>query len=151
MASNYARPSPGPSKGLCAHPLIDAKEAAGESFKVGAPVELVAGLLAECADAADAATNQVGWAASNASGTTSAQCAYYPLEVPMEFSANDESAGGDLAQADIGALFDLVKDATTGYWFVDLDLSASDNVKITEAVDAVGTAYARVIVESNAP
>lgn len=57
-------------------------------------------------------------------------------------------ADGTIAQAHLGAIFGLTKDATTGYWYVDIDKNTAALgacVEIIGFVDPVGTLHGRVI------
>jgi len=56
-------------------------------------------------------------------------------------------ADGTIAATDLGAIFGLTKDATTGFWYVDKDITTTAGgacVEVVELIDAVGTLHGRV-------
>lgn len=57
-------------------------------------------------------------------------------------------ADGTIAQAQLGAIYGLTQDATTKFWYVDIDKSTAAGgacVEIVGFVDAIGTLHGRVI------
>jgi len=52
------------------------------------------------------------------------------------------AANATIAQADLGAIFGLTKDAGNGFWYIDNNITTTAGgacVQIVELVDAVGT------------
>jgi hypothetical protein len=91
---------------------VEGKEAASQTFKKGAPLVLNTGLLEE---AGTAPATIIGFAAEDATGTTSAKCHYWPAKAGVKYQVVLDDA---LAQAQIGANYGIVKDPTTGYWYL---------------------------------
>ena len=121
------------------------KEAAGQTYKVGAPLIVTAGLVSE-AGAAPALVKYI--AAAAATGVTGGDNIAYLIgdDDLWEMSAEDA-----LTQADIGNNYDIVKDATTGVWYVD-SAGTGDQVSVvsfkqTPSLGAIGDTKARVIVK----
>lgn len=57
-------------------------------------------------------------------------------------------ADGTIAQSQLGSIFGLTKDATTNYWYVDIDKTTAAGgacVEIVGFVDPIGTLHGRVI------
>ena len=141
---SYKAPEGGAKFGLGAQPVVQGLEAASQSYTAGAPLKWVAGLLTECTNAGDIATQIAaslfaGIASAPASGVANTRQLFVPYETltnsVMTVFTTEITA---LAQTNVGAEVDLAKDGTTGFWYVDKTASASDNVKIMALVDAVG-------------
>lgn len=57
-------------------------------------------------------------------------------------------ADGTIAQAQLGAIYGLTQDATTKYWYVDIDKNGTSSgacVEIVGFIDPVGTLHGRVM------
>ena len=126
--------------GLTAEPIVDDTiEAASQTWKKGAPVKYVAGLVTEIVETD--VVGIIGVCGHNASGVTSK-----PVKVVgtigVVFCAELSAVSTGLhtlAQADIGTEYGLDK-TTDGKWFIDYDdLGAEQTVRIIGNKDPIGT------------
>lgn len=136
------------------HPAMDGhystdfkqgKEAASQSWKRGAPLIVVSGLLTEASEG-DLSGDVVGFAVKDATGVTDTVTDFIPAfeELEMEGTLENGSTGDyALTQADVGALYGLAKTAA-GIWYIDQADTTNPNVYIMSLVDPVGTVQGRV-------
>lgn len=85
-------------------------------------------------------------------GTLPGSCGVALASGPNEFigieGGSTTDADGTIAQAQFMQIYGLTKDATTGYWYVDIDKNSTSLgacVQIVGFVDPVGTLHGRVI------
>lgn len=107
-------------------------EAASQTYKQGAPLVNSSGKLVE---ASANPTAIIGIALAAATGVTNTQVLYYPAIQDGYFfliSIDKASAQGGalavLAATTIYSTFGITKDATTGFWYLDVDKSAANQV-----------------------
>ena len=142
----YSEAMVGGKFGLNTTPMVAGLEATGQDWKTGAPLKLNATeQLEECADAADIATQIaanlfMGLAVAPANEEQNTETLYIPYvalqnSVQIKFTS-DASA---IDQDAVGKFFDLAKDVTTEFWYVDKTVSVSDNIKIMRNIDPAGT------------
>lgn len=133
--------------GLYATPMGSGPEGADQTFKKGAPLVFSSGLLVVAA--ADVVAGIVGFAEHDghnaAAGTTTVF--YTPALPHVIFEGVLEDAGTPghvLVAANIGGVFALQVDGTTGAWFLDENDTTLHSCRIINAVDPLGTVRGRV-------
>lgn len=125
-------------------------EAAGQSWKRGAPLVNSGGSLAEAASPLTDAQVVVGFAVADATGVTGSVVDYMPADPQLEFEATLEDAtNGDhaLAAADLNSRHTMVKKAAgdnAGAWYVNENVTAAPAVYVTALVGNVGDVQGRV-------
>jgi hypothetical protein len=128
------------AQGLTVSPSLPGVEAAGQTWKKGAPLKYVAGMLTEIAEAD--VTGIAGIALGDATGVTGKQANYCPAMTGCVFEAEFSDLTDGLntpTQAIVGEDFGLNK-AGDGDWFIDNDEAAAElSVVISGFKDAVGT------------
>lgn len=128
-------------------PCWEFKEAAGQSFKAGAPVIFSSGGSTIEIAGADP-TVIVGVAAHAASGVTNATCRVLPAVPGAVFQGvyGGSSNPHTLAQADVGDVCGLAV-AASGAWHLDADDTAVATVRarIVGLVDPAGTTDGEVL------
>lgn len=121
-------------------------EAAGQTYKAGAPLEYSSGTIIEAQ--ADSVII-IGIAAKDATGVTGATVPFFTI-LPgetFEFTCDD---GGTFDAADVGGQYGLKKDAGTGAWYIDTS-ELEDQVTIISLAPgwAVGDTKPRVYARFN--
>lgn len=106
-------------------PIWHGIEAAGQTYKRGAPLINSSGSLATAADEPSAGT-VIGIANAAATGTTGSDVPFTPVFNGIIFECTADVASGTsvtgtgtIAQADIWNYFDLSLDTTSGFWYLD--------------------------------
>lgn len=126
-------------------------EAAGQSFKKGALVYLVNGLVTVCASDA---TTIAGVACEDATGTTNAACNIYVLDGINQFLFttyyDGVGTGNDtFAVAQIGATFAVVKVGDDFYLDISDETNKAFRVSKVWDLDTAGTdVYCRVVADA---
>jgi hypothetical protein len=109
---------------------IELPEKASQTFKKGVPLVLNGGYLEE----AGATPSTIAYISAQAgrNGATDGveMCLAYRVVAGDQWRVAFEDS---LAIADNGGVYGIVKDATTGYWFVD-DADSGDQVFVVRAV-----------------
>jgi hypothetical protein len=127
---------------------ISLPEKASQTFKVGAPLVLNGGYLEEAGTAPATIFAIAAENGHNGGSDGTYSCTAYRLAAGDQYAVSMEDA---YAVADHGGVYGLVKDATSGYWFLD-DADAGDQcvvlrVDSTPSLGAVGDTKWRAIVE----
>jgi len=123
-------------------------EKASQTFKKGALVIFNGGYVEEAGTAPSTVRFIATEDAHNGGSDGTYECILWPIGVDDWWEASCEDA---VAVADHGAVYGLVKDATTGNWFVD-DADTADQVEIIRFVQTprlgnVGDTKARAIIK----
>lgn len=119
-------------------------EAAGQDWIAGSPLIRSSGKLAEGAE--DLTANVIGFASSDASGTTDHAVSYIPAVPGIEFEATLENGStGDhaLAQTDMDVAYGLAVTAA-GLWYIDQAETSNIACVVVAFVDPIGTVQGRV-------
>ena len=153
-------------EGLHSTPSDQKPEAASQTFKVGAPLVWSSGYLAE---AGTNPTEIFGVSLAAGHGFTYAGgpavavdeaipplnlCGFVPIGPGVIFAISVDKASGQgtssaiLAQASEGVTFGITKDSTTGYWYLDVDKTATYLVvRVVGFIDPPSTVNGRVQVK----
>jgi len=121
-------------------------EAASQSFKAGQFVYLNGGKVTICADDA---TTILGMAVRDASGTTDKACPVYIANPDTIFEANvyhSDEASAVTAITQVGTVYALQVDDTTGYNYVDIEDTTNKAYQVIDLSpkDEAGDKYGRV-------
>lgn len=135
----------GPSLGINAHPVIDGLEVNSSTFLRGAVlIDSGSGTLQEAgANPADI----VGVAILAGQNGTSKTTKFNPAIRGVVFEGQIDQDAGDLAllQTHLWGKYGITKEATSGYWYVDVDKTgANARVVVVGFKSAVGDTKARV-------
>lgn len=135
--------------GLTSTPTRSQAEGGSQTFKRGAPLVTSGGYLVEAASPVD--PNDVIEGVAQAPGHNSSAgtdtASYVPAHPGVEFVGvlSDDTAGTHtLAQADLETAYGLVKDSSSGAYFINYANTATPVVFVKAAVDAIGTVDGRV-------
>ncbi len=151
-------------EGYHSTPMISYLEDITQTYKKGAPLVVTAAGYLGMATAANPynGTGMVGVAVSDASNLAAAGGPdlvtgekvhqAYPVGSPsLEFEGQLDAsvttlAQGThaLAQADLWALYGIVQDATSGFWYVNFSDTTDVRVVVTRLLDPIGTLAGRV-------
>jgi len=132
-------------EGLASTPLRSGIEAAGQTWKAGAPLISSSGKLAEAAD--DVVTGIVGFATTDASGVTDTPVDYVPAVEGIAFEATlEDQSGGDYALTQANLYLSYALRATAGgLWYLDQNDTPNAAATVIQLVDPIGTVQGRVI------
>jgi hypothetical protein len=105
-------------------------EAASQSYKIGAPLVNSSGSLVE---ASANPTAIIGVALAAATGVTAADIPFMPAVqdsayflISIDKASGQAGASAKLAQTNVYATYGITKDSTTGFWYLDVDKSGSN-------------------------
>ena len=126
---------------------IPALEKASGTWKRGAPLVLNGGYVEEAGTAPSTSKYIAAQDGQNGATDGAKATIVYPITTDVLWEATMEDS---LAVADIGANYGLVKDATTGAWYVD-DADTADQVTVeafveTPQLGAIGDTKARALI-----
>lgn len=145
--------------GLTTEPSYHGLEAAAQTYKQGALLrDDDAGHIVESTSPVDGTgvtKRTFGLAVADATGVTNSDVhlqAIIPDGVLIEATLSDATAGTHtLIQADQWKIYPLLKDATSGHWYLDANAVSAIGAVVVEFKDKLGTIDARVYAKVMRP
>lgn len=148
MATGTYLPITPHSNSIYERGTLEIPEKASQTFKKGAPLVLNGGYVEEAGTAPATVKYIAARDGQNGGSDGTYNCIVYLVTDSDLWEASFEDS---FAQADIGGNYGLVKDATTGFWYVD-DGDTGDQVSVVQFVvtpqlGAIGDTKARGIIK----
>lgn len=151
MAAGVYLPIEPHSPGIYGLGTVTALEKASQTYKKGAPLVLNGGYVEEAGTAPATIKYIASENGQNGATDGAKSTQVWPVEDVNLWKVCAEDA---LAQTDIGSVYGLVKDATTGFWYLD-SADAGDQMVVegfvqTPSLGAIGDTKAQVLARFQA-